>query len=292
MRIEGRTAIITGASSGIGRAAARELAGRGANIVLAARRRQKLEAVAADIAPLPGRCLVVPTDVTDRLATEALVRRTMEEFGGVDILINNAGVGLFAPIAGGSLDNARRLFEVNFWGAVHCIQAAVPDMQAQRRGHIVNVSSVAGHIAPPYMGMYSATKFALRAISDALRSELAGTGVGVSTIYPGLTQTSFTENMLQELEAPQLPPVVRFVSAAAVGRRIVQAVRWGLRDVYVSPEDVAAVGLNTVAPQLVDWAMRLFVRPVAGQAVEDVSFPPADFQEESATDAESESGPA
>ena len=293
MRIEGRTAIITGASSGIGRETARELAGRGANIVLAARNRQRLEAVAGDLSSLPGRCLVVPTDVTDRLATEALVRRTMEEFGSVDILVNNAGVGLFAPIAGGSLENARRLFEVNFWGAIHCIQAAVPDMQAQGQGHIVNVSSVAGLIAPPYMGMYSATTFALRAVSDALRSELAGSGIGISTVYPGLTQTSFMENMLQEVEVPPLPPIVRFVPAAAVGRRIAQAVRWGLRDVYVSPEDVVAVGLNTVAPLLVDWAMRFFVRPVAGQPVEDVSFPPpSGYPEGSAADAESESGPA
>ena len=258
MRIEGRTAIITGASSGIGRETARELAGRGANIILAARHRQRLEAVAADIAPLRGRCLVVPTDVTDRLATEALVRRTMEEFGGVDILVNNAGVGLFAPIAGGSLENARRLFDVNFWGAIHCIQAVVPYMRSQRRGHIVNVSSVAGRIAPPYMGIYSATKFALTAVSDALRNELAGSSIGVSTVFPGLTESSFQDNMLREVDVPTIPPAARLVtaSAAAVARRIAQAIRWNLRDVYVSPGDLAAVGLNAVAPYVVDWGMR------------------------------------
>jgi uncharacterized protein len=259
MRIDGRTAIITGASSGIGQATAALLTEERVNTVLASRNRRKLEALALDLVSLPGRTLVVPTDVTDGLAVEALVRKTVEEFGRVDILINNAGVGLFAPIAGGNPDNQRRLFDVNFWGAINCIQAAVPYMQSQGRGHIVNVASIAAKVSPPYMGMYSATKFALSAVSDALRSELAGSGIGVSTIYPGLTQTSFMEHMIQEVEVPAIPPVARFVGSDAVARRIVQSVRLGLRDAYISPEDIAVVGLNTVFPQLVDWTMRTFV---------------------------------
>jgi short-subunit dehydrogenase len=261
MDIAGRTAIITGASSGIGQAVAAEFAGRGANVVLAARSRDKLNRLAADLAPLPGRALVVTTDVTESLSVEALVRKTAEEFGSVDILINNAGVGLFAPIADGDVQNARYLFEVNFWGALQCIQAVTPYMLDQASGHIVNVSSVAGHVSPPYMGIYAATKHALAATSDALRVELSGTGVGVSTIYPGLTDTSFTENMLQEVEAPQIPPIARFVGANVVARRIFQAVRWGLRDVYVSPEDVALVMADAALPQLLDWGMGFFMRP-------------------------------
>ena len=260
MRTEGRTAIITGASSGIGRETALEFARNKANVVLAARNREKLDDLAREIAPLPGRCLVVPTDVTDRFAVEALVRRTAEEYGSVDILVNNAGLGLFATVAEGNIENMHRLFNVNFWGAIHCIQATVPYMQAQRRGHIVNVSSVAGRIAPPYMGTYAATKFALTAISDSLRTELAGSGIGVSTVFPGLTQTSFTENMLQEVDVPPVPPLLLWVDARTVARRIVQAVRWGLRDVYVSPQDAAAVAFSTIAPQLSDWMMRAFAR--------------------------------
>lgn len=259
MRIAGRTAIVTGASSGIGRETARELAAKSANVVLASRNRAKLEEVAVDLVHLPGRTLVVPTDVTERLSVEALVRRTVEEFGSVDILVNNAGSGLYAPIATGSIENMRRLFEVNFWGAVQCIQAAVPYMQSQRRGHIVNVSSVAGRFAPPYMGAYAATKHALRAVSDALRNEVAAAGIGVSTIYPGLTQTSFTEAMTQEVPVPHIPPVVRFVPAKLVAERIVSAVRWNLRDVFVSPEDIAAVAATAVLPQLFDWVARAFI---------------------------------
>lgn len=286
MRIEGRTAIITGASSGIGQAVAAQLTDERVNTVLASRNRKKLESLALDLVSLPGRTLVVPTDVTDRLAVEALVRKTAEEFGRVDILINNAGTGLFAPIADGNPENMRRLFEVNFWGAINCIQAAVPYMQTQGRGHIVNVASIAAKISPPYMGMYSATKFALSAVSDALRSELAGSGIGVSTVYPGLTQTSFMENMTQEVEVPAIPPVARFVGSDAVARRIVQSIRFSLRDAYISPEDIAVVGLNTIVPQLVDWTMRAFVgRPPALDA-DDIEVPPGRLNRPAAADSE------
>ncbi len=257
MRVDGRTVIITGASSGIGRETAREFARRRAQVVLASRNREKLDALAGELADYPGRRLVVPTDVTDRLAVEALMRRTMEEFDSVDVLVNNAGVGLFAPIASGSLDNMHHLFNVNFWGAIHCTQASVPYMRRQGSGHIVNVSSVAGKIAAPYLGVYSATKFALTAVSDALRSELAGSGIHVSTVYPGLTDTSFRENMLREADVPDVPGYMSSVGAAAVGRRIVQAVRWSLRDTYVTLQDFAAVSAYPLAPALADWVLRL-----------------------------------
>ena len=258
MHVDGRAVIITGASSGIGRETAREFARRRAHVVLASRNREKLEELAQELADFPGRRLVVPTDVTDRLAVEALIRRTVEEFDSVDVLVNNAGVGLFAPIAGGSLDNMHHLFNVNFWGAIQCIQATVPYMRRQQRGHIVNVSSIAGKVAGPYMGIYSATKFALTAVSDALRSELAGTGVHVSTVYPGLTETSFQENMLREVEVPDPPRYLRMVGASAVARRIVQAVRWSLRDAYVTAGDFAAVSAYPLAPGFADWAVRFF----------------------------------
>jgi hypothetical protein len=277
-RLKGRTAIVTGASSGIGRETAREFARHGAHVVLASRNREKLEAIATDIG---GAAMVVTADVTERLSVAALARRTVEEFGGIDILINNAGVGLFAPIADGNLDNARYLFDVNFWGAVNCIQAVTPYMTAQRRGHIVNVSSVAGHVSPPHMGMYAAAKHALAAVSNSLRVELSGNGVGVSTIYPGLTETSFMENMLQEVEAPAIPPIARFVSSSAVARRIVQAVRFNLRDAYVSAEDVAAVAADAFVPQVSDWLMRFFIRP-GRRPLHDVRFKREVTSEESA----------
>lgn len=278
MRVDGRTVVVTGASSGIGRETAREFARRRAHVVLASRRREPLEALASELSDYPGRRLLVPTDVSDRLAVEALIRRTVEEFDSVDVLVNNAGVSLFAPVAGGSLDNMHHVFNVNFWGAVHCIQATVPYMRRQRRGHIVNVSSVAGKIAAPYLGVYSASKFALTAVSNALRSELAGMGIHVSTVYPGLTDTSLQENMMREVDLPDPPPYLRSVGPAAVARRIAQAVRWNLRDAYVTLEDFAAVATHPLAPGLADWAVRLLWLG-SGRGVSPQDQPPLIIEE-------------
>ncbi len=172
MRLPGSTIIVTGASSGIGRETARQLARAGANVVLASRNQKALEELVQELEPLPGRRLVVPTDVTDREAVNAMVERTLEEFGAIDVLVNNAGQGLNAPIAEGNLENIRYVFEVNLFGAVHCIQVVAPHMKESRRGAIFIVFSVMGRLATPSSGTYSATKASLNALTASLRLEL------------------------------------------------------------------------------------------------------------------------
>jgi len=258
MRLRDKTVIVTGASSGIGRETAIAFAHAGANLVLASRNEAALSEVAAVVAPIVRRVSVIPTDVTQRAAVEAMVEQTVKELGSIDILVNNAGVGLNALLAEGSMTNIRRLFEVNVFGALHCIQAVVPHMKRQGGGQIINVSSVAGKIATPRNGAYAATKFALTAISDALRLELADCGITVIAVFPGITDTAFGENVLKEVDVPPVPGIVRGVSARRVANAIVRAARWEKREVYVTVTDRMAVGLKNVSPCVVDWGMRTF----------------------------------
>lgn len=262
MKLRGRTVIVTGASSGIGRETARAFGRAGSNVVLASRNQGALEALAEELAPLPGRRLVVPTDVRDEGAVRAMVGRAVEELGRVDVLVNNAGVGLDATIAEGKIENMRYLMDVNLFGAIYGIQAVFPHMKAQRSGCIVNVSSLASRIITPYNGFYSATKAALNAITEALRMEVEELGIRVIAVYPGLTVTSFRENVIREMELAPASGLLRGVDAAVVGRAIVRAVREEKREVFATLGDTAAWNLKSLAPRLVQWGIkRLWLRP-------------------------------
>jgi NAD(P)-dependent dehydrogenase (short-subunit alcohol dehydrogenase family) len=256
MKLKGSTVIVTGASRGIGRETVRQFAQAGSNVVLASRNGKAMEELAQELEPLAGHRLVVPTDVADREAVKAMVERTLQEFGSIQVLVNNAGVGLNAPVAEGSLENMRHVFDVNLFGAVHCIQAVTPHMKERRRGTIVNVSSVVGRLASPYNGAYSATKAALNALTDSMRVELEPHGIRVTSIYPGYTITGFHESSLSEVKMPPRSPLTRGVGAEAVAETIVQAVRKRRREAYVSLSDAAAVMIKNLSPRLVDWGMR------------------------------------
>ena len=258
MRLRDRTAIVTGASLGIGRETARLLAKAGANVTLASRNAELLGQLAEELQAHGGRSLVVPTDVTDSEAVEAMVKRTAEEFGSVDILVNNAGLGMYARLAEDSMDNIRYLFEVNVFGALHCIRAVVPYMKEQRRGQIINVSSLAGKIAAPYEGAYAATKFALTAMSDALRLELLDYGIRVITVYPGPIETPFRENAIKEVDVPPASGSLRRIPAVRVAEAIVKAARAERSEAYVTRFNRLVVALKGVSPGFINWGMRRF----------------------------------
>jgi len=256
MKLRGKAVIVTGASSGIGRATAQEFARAGSNVVLASRDQKELEELAQELAGRPGRRLVVPVDVRDAQAVNAMVQRTVEEFGSVDVLVNNAAQGLDASVAEGKIENMRYVMDVNVFGAIYGVQAVVPHMKRQGSGCIVNVSSVESRIAVPFNGIYSATKAALTAITDALRMELEGTGIKVINVYPGLTVTAFHKNTIREVELPPRSRWLRGVPPSAAAKTIVQAVRREQREAFVTLGDAVAVAIKNVSPRLVEWGIR------------------------------------
>ncbi|UJL47758.1 SDR family oxidoreductase [Virgibacillus sp. NKC19-16] len=191
--LTGKTAIITGASSGIGATIAIHLATEGANVILAARRKEKLTAVADDINTKDdGRALAVGADVSNRSDVEKLVKQATDAFGDIDIYVNNAGLMLRSVVQEGNVEDWEDMIDVNIKGVLYGINAVLPSMIKRSAGHIVNISSVSGHEVTKSSTVYSATKFASRALSMGLEKELARTGVRVTNISPGMVDTDLT----------------------------------------------------------------------------------------------------
>jgi NADP-dependent 3-hydroxy acid dehydrogenase YdfG len=195
-----RVIAITGASSGIGEATALACAAAGASVALAARRADRIEALAKRIEDDGGRALAIPTDVGEEDQARAFVARAHAELGRLDGLINNAGVMLLGPIDGAPTEEWRRMIHANLFGVLYCTHAALPLMRAQGSGDVVNVSSVAGRVARAGSGVYSLTKWGVNAFSEALRQECAGCGIRVTMIEPGAVAT--------ELPGHNRPPVL------------------------------------------------------------------------------------
>jgi short-subunit dehydrogenase len=193
--------VITGASSGIGATTARAAAARGAHVVLGARRAGRLEELVAE---LPG-ALGVRTDVTRRAELDGLVRAALNAHGRVDVLVNNAGQGLHQPLADVRAEDFRAVLELNVVAALAAMQAVLPLMRQQGRGAIVNVSSGTSRMVLPGVGAYAATKSALNTLSAVARSEWAGLGIVVSTVYPGITATEFHDVLRAGRLRPGLP---------------------------------------------------------------------------------------
>jgi clavulanate-9-aldehyde reducatase len=187
--LSGKVAAITGASSGIGEATAEALAGAGAAVSLAARRADRIEALAKRIEGNGGKALAMETDVTDEEQANAFIRETKEKLGRVDILVNNAGVMLLGPVIGADTGEWRRMIDVNLLGLLYCTHAVLPIMGEQGSGHIVNISSVAGRFANFGSAVYNLTKFGVNAFSEALRQEVAAANVKITVIEPGFVVT-------------------------------------------------------------------------------------------------------
>ncbi len=204
-KLRQKTVVITGASSGIGRAAALEFARRGANLVLAARRGEVLETVAKECRALGADCKVVVTDVTQRADCEHLI----DMAGSVDVLVNNAGFAIFDAIESARPDDLAAMMQTNYFGTVWCTQAVLPQMLARGNGTIVNVASIAGIMGYARMGGYCATKFAVIGFSETLRDEVLSRGVRVAMVCPGTVETEF----FVKAERGKMPGASRLILA-------------------------------------------------------------------------------
>ena len=194
----GKTAVVTGAGSGIGRAMALALAARGANVVLADIAEDTLEAACSEVEALGAQALGVVTDVTERASVEALADAAWDRFGGVHILHNNAGVMVRAPMLEADEKDWEWILAVNLWGVIHGVQAFVPRMlEAGEEGHIINTASEAGHFAGDLYGVYNTSKFAVVGLTESLARELRNTRLGVSMLCPGQVETGIFTNTLR-----------------------------------------------------------------------------------------------
>jgi NADP-dependent 3-hydroxy acid dehydrogenase YdfG len=237
--LSGKTAIVTGASSGIGEATARLLSREGCNVVLAARREDRLRSLAAELGE---GALAAPTDVTDPAACAALVARALERFGSLEILVNNAGVGLHGSIPEGDPEDWKRMFEVNVLGVLYATRAAVRHMLQQGSGDVVFVSSLAGRRVPHPSGtVYAATKHAITAVAEGLRQDVHDKGVRVINVEPGLVRTEFPESSnpsAEEYYAQRgYSPLEATDIAAAVVYAVSQPARVSVNEIAVRPTE-------------------------------------------------------
>ena len=254
-KLANKVVLITGASSGIGEALARVFAGEGARLALAARSAEKLRALAGS---LGGGALALPADMTVPAQVRQMVESTVKHFGRLDILINNAGVGMYAPAASMAPEQFEQVVATNWLGPVHAIQSVVPHMRRQGGGQIINISSVAGKVAIPWMGAYCGTKFALNALSDSLRMELAADRIQVLSVCPGRIHTPFARNAFRDTTTRPLPS--DGISAERVARAVLRASLRGKREIVVPASNWAYVWLHTLCPRLIDYAMVRYLR--------------------------------
>lgn len=222
MLVPGSVAVVTGASSGIGRQLARDLAARGATVVAVARREERLRSLVEELAAAGLRAQGVPCDVADRAQVEATARRVLDDHGRVDILVNNAGIPLHRRFSDCTVEELEQVIRVNYLGTVYWMKAVLPSMRARRRGSIVNVASVAGAVPWTWEAGYSASKAAVIALTEAVRPELALDGIHTCWVNPGLVRTEiFTEDALRHLPESAKRS---FLEPTVLSRAIVEAI--------------------------------------------------------------------
>jgi short-subunit dehydrogenase len=257
--------VITGASAGIGRATALRLARDGASLAVCARRENLLRQVAAAITAAGGDAMAFVSDVTSERDMEELVRLTLNRYHRLDVMICNAGFAIAGQIETVSADQMRRLIDVNFLGTYYAARVALPVFRRQGAGHLIVVSSIVGKRGVPYLGAYSATKFAQVGLAESLRAELAGSNIHVTVVFPISTDTEFSDVMDYETGTPVQRAIGPRQSADQVANAIAKAIERPVPEVYPYRKSRGLVLLNALAPGFCDRVVKKFGRkPVIG----------------------------
>jgi len=256
----GQAVLITGASSGIGEALAREFARRGGALVLAARRTDRLDRLVAELAAGGARAVAVRCDVTIDGDPERAAAAARQSFGRLDVVVANAGFGVVGPFALLTLDDYRRQFETNVFGVLRTLKATLADVR-RARGRVAIIGSVSGHLATPGSSPYAMSKFAVRALAEALGHELASSGVSVTLASPGFVASEIrrvdNEGVLRD-QTPEPIPGFLIMSTARAARQIVRAIARRRREVVVTGHGKAAVFFQRHAPWLTSAVIRKF----------------------------------
>jgi short-subunit dehydrogenase len=270
MRLQGKVAVVTGASMGIGEAIAKLFAEEGASVVLSSRDLARTEAARQRIGHAD-QTRAVACDVRKRSDIDSLVLAALDRYGRIDIWVNNAGYGMQDSAAAMSMKACRDLFETNLFGAVECMQAVVPLMRQEGSGTIINISSVVGYISLPYQGAYSASKHALNALGHAARVELQKHGIHVMTVCPGYIPTHFQENIVMGKEPLKFAGGRKAdATAEDVARATLDGYLKRKRDVIVPFKHRFSVKMYQLFPSLIEWVVGRNLRP-AQEVVAEMS---------------------
>src|SRR6266436_3705493 len=260
-----KSVLVTGASSGIGHDVAIAFGEQGANVAILARRRAHLDELAKKIDKAGGKALPIDCDVTDRARVFSAVEQVKKSFGKVDILINSAGVLIPDTVEEMRPEDLEKMMTVNLFGAVNAMQAVLPLMRRAKAGNIVNISSLAGRRGMSPLGGYSATKFALVGLTEALRVELFNTGIKVSLVMPGIIDTPMARNALKQSSLKGMPAMMA-MPARWVTWAVLAAAAFGLTEVDVPPGAAVAEKLASLFPGVTDALLSVGTRMMQGAA--------------------------
>ena len=263
--LKNKTVLITGGSRGLGLVMAREFAAEGARLVLCARDEEELNGARVDLEEFGAEIMVVPCDITEKASVDAMMAAVNARFGGVDVLVNNAGVIQVGPIEVMTHEDFEHAMKVHFWGPLNTIMAVLPSMRQKRSGRIVNISSIGGKVSVPHLVPYSASKFALVGLSKGLGAELMKDGIKVTTVCPGLMRTGSPRNAdfkgKHKLEyawfsiSDALPLLT--VSAENAARQIVRACKRGQSELVISVPAKVAVLFDALFPEMTSQLLAL-----------------------------------